>query len=748
MKRALLVFVSLVLGLYSSRSSAAAPDPGRMLAAPTPMFTEWQEGFKVAPPDFNALRTFAGLPPLLEFYDGRSVRTADQWQERRTELRRLLCEYFLGSPPPDVPRRKQVKVLAETYQDASVSRVVELTFATTPEVSITMEILLPDGRGPFPVLFTQTNHRRWGLIALARGYMVCVYPGADIDDQSDKFLPAYPKSDWARLLRRAWVASRALDYVLTLPEADGKRVAITGHSRNGKQSLIAAAMDDRFTAVISSSSGVGGAVPYRLGSERAFDESVEFMTRNRTTSSWFSQRLRWFTGRENKLPTDNHALLGLIAPRHCLISTAYNDGCDQTFSAEQAYLAAREVYRFTGHPEALRILWRPGGHETCAQVIESYLDWFDFAFGRSPKGTPEVLIHQFDWEAWARQPQPVPPARDADVRQRIAWGLGAEPPRQTTPGGTYGSTAAHVAQMLGRGQEGDKLGRVAVNFGEYVAGDLYYPKNAKGPLPVVVWLHPYSYNLGYTGAYMVGPRIQQFLTQKGVAVLAFDQIGFGSRLHEGTRFYQRYPRWSRLGKMVRDVRAAVDLLTLAGQSKEAPPSKDQLKGLPLIDAKRIYLLGYSLGGTVALYAAALDERVAGVACFAGFTPMRTDTDDQPTGGLRRLWQWHALQPQLGLFQGRESQLPYDFDDLLRLVAPRPCLVVSPQHDRDANPADVTRCIDAVRSAWSDRGAAQNLAHQTPDDYSRFQAAQHEAFWEWLQDRIAAGAVLDVAPRRP
>ena len=86
----------------------------------------------------------------------------------------------------------------------------------------------------------------------------------------------------------------------------------------------------------------------------------------------------------------------------------------------------------------MRILWRPGGHETNAQVIEAYLDWCDFAFGRSQSGLPEVLIHHFDWEAWHRQPQPAPPARDADVRQRIGWGLGEEPPRQTTPGGTYG----------------------------------------------------------------------------------------------------------------------------------------------------------------------------------------------------------------------------------------------------------------------------------------------------------------------
>ena len=77
-------------------------------------------------------------------------------------------------------------------------------------------------------------------------------------------------------------------------------------------------------------------------------------------------------------------------------------------------------------------------------------------------------------------------------------------------------------------------------------------------------------------------------------------------------------------------------------------------------------------------------------------------------------------------------MPYDFDDLLRLVAPRPCLVVAPRHDRDADPADVDRMIAAVRAAWSVGGAPANLTYQTPDDYSRFQGEQQEAFWKWLE----------------
>jgi pimeloyl-ACP methyl ester carboxylesterase len=176
--------------------------------------------------------------------------------------------------------------------------------------------------------------------------------------------------------------------------------------------------------------------------------------------------------------------------------------------------------------------------------------------------------------------------------------------------------------------------------------------------------------------------------------------------------------------MVHDVHAAVDFLVDGkGASQDA---------MPAVRKDQVYLLGYSQGGMVVLYAAALDERVAGVASFCGFTPLRTDTDAKHTGGIRRLWQWHAVQPLLGLFHGREAQIPYDFDDVLALIAPRPCMVHSPRRDRDADFEEVKTCVDRARSAWQNVDRTKNLTHLMPDDVNRFQADQHQAFIKWFQ----------------
>ena len=52
--------------------------------------------------------------------------------------------------------------------------------------------------------------------------------------------------DWGVLRAWAWGASRLLDYLQTDPDVDARKVAIQGHSRYGKASLVAMAYDPRF----------------------------------------------------------------------------------------------------------------------------------------------------------------------------------------------------------------------------------------------------------------------------------------------------------------------------------------------------------------------------------------------------------------------------------------------------------------------------------------------------------------------
>ncbi|MBC8234467.1 alpha/beta fold hydrolase [bacterium] len=691
------------------------------------------------------------LPPLLEFLDGIPVQNLKDWISRREEIRRFICQYFIGAFPTTVPAIIDAKVLNEIKRDdGSTRRRVKLTFDTENKASFEMWIWIPKVEGPFPILLTQPRYYQipWAELALSRGYLVCLYPGVDShhreDDYPDydsvwqKFRAEYPEATWTEISTKAWLASRALDYLLDSKygynTAKGQ-VSIIGHSRYGKQSLIAAAFDDRITAVVARSPGSPGSCAYRFTSRNTFAEAPDDFP-----SEWFLPSLRSYTGREHELPIDAHGWLALIAPRRCMIHTAHQDGCEPTFAVERSYLEGKKVYRFLGHPENLRVIYRSGGHDPIIdEHLQQNMDWFDLSFGRGTvkqNDFPEAFIHKFDWHAWKSQLNEddlkvpfntVQSSEDLDDRRaRILWALG-QAPNKIDWDGQYTFLTDAVSERMDHDRwEIENTARMPVSFADNIRGNIYYNPSVISPAPVVIWLHPYSYQTGYNEGYGVqNTTVYHRLAQEGFVVLAYDQVGFGLRLLEGRDFYKRYPKWSRLGRMIYDVHAAVDFLVNGkGKSKGS---------MPQIRQDSIFVLGYSLGGMVGLYAAALDERIAGVASFCGFTPLRTDTDAKITGGIRRFYEWHALQLLLGIFHGREPDIPYDFDDVLALIAPRACLIVSPKRDREADFNDVVQCVNEAQKAWQAKDRPETLTHMTPDDINRFQSEQHAMFLQWYEN---------------
>ena len=51
--------------------------------------------------------------------------------------------------------------------------------------------------------------------------------------------------DWTRVGLSAWDVSRAVDFLLTVPEVDGRRIGCTGWSQGGQMTLLGAALEPR-----------------------------------------------------------------------------------------------------------------------------------------------------------------------------------------------------------------------------------------------------------------------------------------------------------------------------------------------------------------------------------------------------------------------------------------------------------------------------------------------------------------------
>jgi hypothetical protein len=361
-----------------------------------PQFKQWLDKAGELPPDFDAFPRVNGLPDPLKFLDGRPVRNATEWKARRQEIGQLYQKYDLGTFPPK-PSFDRVVPLDETRGQGYLIRNVRLEFGPEGKGSMRVQVMIPDGKGPFPVLISP-NLAGWGPALLRRGYISCGYAANDGMDDAAALGQLYPDYDFALLPRRAWAAGLVLDYLETLPAVDKKHIAMFGYSRDGKMAAIATAFDERIAAVIAGSTGVGGVLPWRLSGERNFGEgpprrsaahlavwvleglyatglearvkgvvSIAGFTPMRTDAmargtggvARYSQehglipRLGFFVGREDRIPYDFDELIATIAPRPVLVVGPQLDRDATPADVHSAVNVAKRIYDLYGAAEKL-----------------------------------------------------------------------------------------------------------------------------------------------------------------------------------------------------------------------------------------------------------------------------------------------------------------------------------------------------------------------------------------------------------
>ncbi len=143
---------------------------------------------------------------------------------------------------------------------------------------------------------------------------------------------------------------------------------------------------------------------------------------------------------------------------------------------------------------------------------------------------------------------------------------------------------------------------------------------------------------------------------------------------------------------------------------------DLVQSLPFVDASAGFAaIGHSLGGHNAIYTAVFDPRIQAVVTSCGF-----DAYPDYIGGDRKRWEfgqgWCQIRymPRMSNYREDLTNVPFDFTEMLAVLAPRPVFINAPLHDSNFKWQSVDRCVAA--SAPIDRlyDAPQRITVEHPD----------------------------------
>ncbi len=340
-----------------------------------------------------------------------------------------------------------------------------------------------------------------------------------------------------------------------------------------------------------------------------------------------------------------------------------------------------------------------------------------YAESLAAAGTPKLALawHNAGGDARAWQ---------AEVRAKLSNLCGYRRPQETP-------AAVHEESLEDSSNNKHRRFYVRLFPDVDVPVDVLWPAHTKSPMPVMICLQGTN-----SGAHLSWAEIRMppdpvkiasgldFAHQAaahGYAAVCIEQRCFGMRREQALTPRSADPcvdafhhallfGRTLVGDRASDVSAVIDWL---GTSDH---------GLDL-DLERLHVLGHSAGGTVAVHAAALDERVKAVIASGCLGPI-TDTLLTRRDGAGQ----NVIPGQLNWFE---------LADVVALCAPRPLLAVSGDKDHIFPFHGVEKVVDAARPVYEAFGAASALRALSLSGGHRFDSARiWPAFTDLLETKGA------------
>ena len=331
------------------------------------------------------------VPELMRTFGGQLITSRTAWETvRRPELRQRFLEQMYGMPPvyadtPDV-RFTLEEPDRVVMEGKAVRRRMRIHFrGPFGADSFVTLAFIPISKNPVPAFLLICNRNPkenldperekrtefWPAEQIVgRGYAAVAFFNGDIAPETYNPATAHlsgvfacyerpqDRTDvsWGTLRAWAWGASRVMDWLETEPRIDAKHVAVVGHSRGGKASLIAGVTDERFAMTCVNCSGCGGAKLAHI--DLPDSEHYEDFLRSRVTY-WFCGNFQRYCMNRDRMDRpsaewmdfDQHEWVALVAPRLLAIASANDDnwaGQPGEFHAARLASAAWELYGRNG----------------------------------------------------------------------------------------------------------------------------------------------------------------------------------------------------------------------------------------------------------------------------------------------------------------------------------------------------------------------------------------------------------------
>jgi dienelactone hydrolase len=321
----------------------------------------------------------------------RTPITPQNWTQERERIRSAVLN-LLG-PFPTYTAPLEPRVVSETECGAYVRK--KITIQVQPGDRMPAWLLVPKqvrGRVPAIICFYGTTggagkdttvglsggkpgsppvrNRAFALDMVEAGFVALapdflrdgerLPPSGRPYDTSD-FYARFP--EWSCVGKDIRDTQRAVDYLQTLPFADGNRIGMVGHSYGGHTTIFASALEPRIKAVFASGPvsdfrghGMHWAVPKGAGNSQSLPNLRPYLL-----------------DPSLPLPVEFYEWTALIAPRPLWVNQAVGE---RRPHEEENYAAVRQVYQAIGAADRVYYAWCAGDHDFPPAARAAAVEWF------------------------------------------------------------------------------------------------------------------------------------------------------------------------------------------------------------------------------------------------------------------------------------------------------------------------------------------------------------------------------------